>query len=79
MTTVLNESSCSDEFKSAMRALESGHDVRRSSWPAGTYLHKKGDSINVFRNYVFAAPTWYVSGEEPLATDWVVLQAAQAR
>lgn len=74
LTTVLNESVCSDEFKAAMKALEvAGDDVRRSSWPAGTYLHRHGNKIHVFRNYVFASPDWYVSGEEPQATDWVIL------
>lgn len=79
MTMVVNESACSDEFKDAMSALESGQDVRRHSWPAGTYLHKNGDRISVFRNYVFAAPTWYVSAEELEATDWAVLQTTRSR
>lgn len=68
---VINEAACSKEFNAALAALNSGIVARRASWPSGMFLRKCGESIAVYRDGKFSAPTWYgPSAEESTATNW---------
>lgn len=75
MTTVINLSACSSEFRTAFMAIQLGRSARRSSWPEGQFIQITADGrIAVFRDNKMSSPSWMgPSSQESDASDWYVL------
>jgi hypothetical protein len=75
MTTAINLSACSSEFRTAFMAVQLGHPATRSSWPEGQFIQLRSDGrIAVFRDSKMSSPFWMgPSSEESDASDWYLL------